>query len=45
MLVLIFVDRGRRVVSTTDFHGRILGFLDRTLYFFFQVPPQLYSRD
>jgi hypothetical protein len=27
----------------TDPHGRILGFLDRSLYFFFQVAPQLYS--
>jgi hypothetical protein len=26
-------------------HDRNLGFLDRMRYFFFQVPPQLYSRD
>jgi hypothetical protein len=25
-----FADRGCRVVSATDLHGRILGFLDRT---------------
>jgi hypothetical protein len=31
------------VVSLTDPYGRILGFLDRSRYFFFQVPPQLYS--
>jgi hypothetical protein len=29
------------VVSTTDIYGRILGFLDRSRYFFFQVAPQL----
>jgi hypothetical protein len=33
-----------RVVSVTDPYGRILGFLDRSRYFFFQVAPQLYSR-
>jgi hypothetical protein len=32
------------VVSATDAHGRILGFLDRSRYYFFQVAPQLYSR-
>jgi hypothetical protein len=37
-------DRGCRVVSATDTHGRILGFLDRSRYYFFQVAPQLYSR-
>jgi hypothetical protein len=31
------------VVSVTDPYGRILGFLDRSRYFFFQVTPQLYS--
>jgi hypothetical protein len=31
------------VVSVTDLHGLILGFLDRSPYFFFQVAPQLYS--
>jgi hypothetical protein len=35
---------GCRVVSVTDPYGRILGFLDRSRYFFFQVAPQLYSR-
>jgi hypothetical protein len=38
-----FADRGCRVVSATDPHGRILGFLDRSRYYFFQVSPQLYS--
>jgi hypothetical protein len=32
------------VVSVTDPYGRILGFLDRSLYIFFPVAPQLYSR-
>jgi hypothetical protein len=32
------------VVSATDPHGRILGFLDRSRYYFFQLTPQLYSR-
>jgi hypothetical protein len=27
-----------------NYYGRILGFLDRSRYFFFQVAPQLYSR-
>jgi hypothetical protein len=31
------------VVSVTDLYGRILGFLHRSRYFFFQVAPQLYS--
>jgi hypothetical protein len=39
-----FADRGFRVVSVTDPYGRILDFLDRTSYFFFQAAPQLYSR-
>jgi hypothetical protein len=43
-LVPTFADRGYCVVSATDPHGRILGFLDRSRYYFFQVPPQLYSR-
>jgi hypothetical protein len=34
-----------RAFSATDPYGRILGFLDRSRYFFFQVVPQLYSRD
>jgi hypothetical protein len=36
-----FADRGCRVVSATDSNGRILGFLDRSRYYFFQVAPQL----
>jgi hypothetical protein len=39
-----FADRGYRLVSVTNSYGRILGFLDRSRYFFFQVSPQLYSR-
>jgi hypothetical protein len=33
-----------RVVSAADPRDRILGFLDRSRYFFLQVAPQLYSR-
>jgi hypothetical protein len=43
-LVPAFVEGGCRAVSTTDPYGRILGLLDRSRYFFFQVAPQLYSR-
>jgi hypothetical protein len=32
------------VVSTTDPYCRILGFLDRSRYYFFQVARQLYSQ-
>jgi hypothetical protein len=32
------------MVSITDPYGRILDFLDRNHYFFFQVAPQLYSQ-
>jgi hypothetical protein len=39
-----FAHRGRRVVGATDPHGRILGFLDWSRYYFFQVAPQLCSR-
>jgi hypothetical protein len=39
-----FADRGFHVVSVTDPYGRILGILDRSLYFFFQAAPQLCSR-
>jgi hypothetical protein len=39
-----FSDRGCHVVIVTDPYGRILGFLDRSRYFFFQVAPKLYSR-
>jgi hypothetical protein len=34
-----FTDRRCHVVSVTDPCGRILGFLDRSRYFFFQVAP------
>jgi hypothetical protein len=43
-LVPMFADKGCRVVSATDPHGSILGFLDRSRYYFFQVAPQLYSQ-
>jgi hypothetical protein len=39
-----YKDRGCRMVSATHPYGRILGFLDRSRYFFFQPAPQLYSR-
>jgi hypothetical protein len=35
---------GVACVTVTDPFGRILGILDRSRYFFFQVAPQLYSR-
>jgi hypothetical protein len=37
-LVPTFEDRWSHVVSVTDPYGRILAFLDRSRYFFFQVP-------
>jgi hypothetical protein len=43
-LVPTSADRRCRVVSATDPHGHILGFLDRGRYYLFQVAPQLYSR-
>jgi hypothetical protein len=43
-LVPTFADRGCHVVSMTNPYGRILGFLDRSRYFFFQVAPQLHSQ-
>jgi hypothetical protein len=43
-LMTTFGDTGCRVVTATDPHCRILGFLDRSRYYFFQVAPQLYSR-
>jgi hypothetical protein len=43
-LVPTFADRRCRVVSAADPNCRIFGFLDQSLYFFFQVAPQLYSR-
>jgi hypothetical protein len=39
-----FANRAYHVVSLTDPYGRILNFLDRSRYIFFQVAPQLYSR-
>jgi hypothetical protein len=39
-----FADRGCHVVSVTNPYGRILGFLDRSRYFCFQVALQLHSR-
>jgi hypothetical protein len=43
-LVPTFASTGSHVVSVTNPYGRILGFLDWSRYFFFQVAPQLYSR-
>jgi CBS-domain-containing membrane protein len=40
-LVPTFADRGCHVVTVTDPCGRILGFLDRSRFFIFQVAPQL----
>jgi hypothetical protein len=42
-LVSSFADKGCHVVSVTDPYGRIIGFLDWSRYFFFQVVPQLCS--
>jgi hypothetical protein len=42
-LVPTFAARGCRVVSATNPRGRIFGFLDRSRYYLFQAPPQLYS--
>jgi hypothetical protein len=39
-----FADRGYHVVSVTNPYDCILGFLDRSSYYFFQVAPHLYSR-
>jgi hypothetical protein len=39
-----FADRGCHVASMMDPYGGIVGFLDRTHYFFLSVAPQLYSR-
>jgi hypothetical protein len=43
-LVPTFADKRCIVVRATDPYGRILGFLDRSRYFFVQLAPQLYSR-
>jgi hypothetical protein len=42
-LVPTFVGGRYHVVSVTDPYGSILGFLDDSRYFFFQVAPHLYS--
>jgi hypothetical protein len=42
-LVPNFVERRYRMVSATDLYCYILGVLDRSRNFFFQVAPQLYS--
>jgi hypothetical protein len=44
-LVPTIADRGCRQGSSTDSYGRILGFLERSSYYFFRVAAQLYSRD
>jgi hypothetical protein len=41
-LVPTFTDRGCHVFSVMDPYGRILAFLDRSRYFFFQVAHHLY---
>jgi hypothetical protein len=38
-LVPTLIDRGCHVISVTDRYGRILGFIDWSRYFFFQVAP------
>jgi hypothetical protein len=43
-LVPTFTDGVCHVISVTDPYGRTLDFLDRSLYFFSQLVPQLYSR-
>jgi hypothetical protein len=40
-VVSAFEDRGCRVFSATDPHGRIRNILDRSRYIFFQVAPEL----
>jgi hypothetical protein len=42
-LVTTLAERGYRVVSVTIPYGSILGFVDRSRYFFFQLAPQSYS--
>jgi hypothetical protein len=39
-----FTDIGCHMVSITNPFGRILGFLDRSRYYFFQAAPKLYSQ-
>jgi hypothetical protein len=38
------VSTNRRVVSATDLYGRILGYLNWSRCFFFEVIPQSYTR-
>jgi hypothetical protein len=40
-VVPYFEDSVRHVVSVMDSYGPIIGFLDRSRYFFFLVVPQL----
>jgi hypothetical protein len=44
-LVPVFADRECSTVSTMHSYGSFLGFLYWSHYYFFQVAPQLYSRD
>jgi hypothetical protein len=37
-------DKGCRMVTATNPYSRILGFLERSRYYFFQVDPQSFSR-
>jgi hypothetical protein len=43
-LVPTFADREVSSGQSDGAHGRILGSLDRSRYYFFQVAPQLYSQ-
>jgi hypothetical protein len=43
-LLPTFADRGCHMISVTGPYGRIIDFLDRSRYFFFQVAPQWNSR-
>jgi hypothetical protein len=43
-IVPSFAARGCHKISVTDLYSCILGFLERSRYFFFQVAPQLYSQ-
>jgi hypothetical protein len=41
---LVFADRRCYVIRVMDPYGRIVGFIDQSRCYFFQVAPQLYSR-
>jgi hypothetical protein len=43
-LATTFRARGCHVVSVTDPYGRILGFLERSRYYFFKATPPLHLR-